>query len=216
MPISHEHRCLFVHIPKTGGTSIENALGMYFRRNRENVDRLFGSIRSSELKQLGLGSGYLQHLTLSEMHTIHPKWPFGDYFSFSFVRNPWDRMVSSFSKKDSHLLREAQNRGIELERLSFEDYVQATGEIAHSHTRAQVEFVTDAEGKVAVDFVGRFESLAEDFQEVCRRAGIHKQLPHKKKSHRNDRDYRRYYDDATRRIIEERYRRDIELFGYEF
>ena len=52
MPISHEHRCFFIHIPKTGGTSVENALGMYFRSNRENVDRLFGAIRSSELKQL--------------------------------------------------------------------------------------------------------------------------------------------------------------------
>ena len=216
MPISHEHRCLFVHIPKTGGTSIETALGMYSRGNRENVDRLFGAVRSSDLKRLGLGSGYLQHLTLLEMHAVRPDWPFADYFSFSFVRNPWDRMVSSFSKKDAHLLREARGRDVELEELSFEDYVRATGEIEHAHLRPQAEFVTDADGEVAVDFVGRFESLAEDFQEVCKRAGIQKQLPHEKKSLRSERDYRRYYDAATRRVIEDRYRRDIDLFDYEF
>jgi hypothetical protein len=216
MPVSHQHRCLFIHIPKTGGTSIEKALDMHFRNLREDRDRLFGAIRSRDLKRLGLGTGHLQHLTLAEAHAVRPDWPFADYLSFAFVRNPWDRMVSSFSKQDGHLLRTARARGVELRDLGFEDFVRAAIAIEHAHTRPQHEYIVDEEGGVGLDFVGRFESLSEDFAEVCRRLGIRKRLPHEKRSSRSDRDYRRYYTDAARQLVAERYRRDIDLFGYEF
>jgi hypothetical protein len=81
----------------------------------------------------------------------------------------------------------------------------------------QHRFVTDDTGAVVVDFVGRFESLSEDFDKVRLRLGIECRLPHEKRSARRDGlDYRRYYTEEAQRVVAARYARDIELFGYEF
>ena len=70
--ISHEYRCIFIHIPRTGGSSIEKAL----------VGRNWWSI-SKETK----------HITASQAREVYGDY-WGKYFKFSFVRNPWDRCVS--------------------------------------------------------------------------------------------------------------------------
>ncbi|MDJ0848043.1 MAG: sulfotransferase family 2 domain-containing protein [Myxococcota bacterium] len=217
MPVSHDLRCLFVHVPKTGGTSIETALDMRPSRKGEDRERLFGRIESERLLRLELGSAYLQHLTLAEIQRVHPEEPFAGYFSFAIVRNPWDRLVSSFSHPDGHLHRIARARGIELDGLDFAAYARATASIEHAHLRPQSDYVTDADGKVCVDYLGRFERLADSFAEVCRRLGIECSLPVKKKSKRRAAEgYRAYYTEETRALVAQRYARDIELFQYLF
>jgi chondroitin 4-sulfotransferase 11 len=67
-----------------------------------------------------------------------------------------------------------------------------------------------------VDFVGRFETLEESFQEVCRRLRVRARLPVKYASRRRSRDYRRFYSARSRALVAERYARDIEMFGYAF
>lgn len=216
MPISHAHRCSFIHILKTGGTSIERALGMRGRNKKENRELLYGRIESNDLKRHALLSGYLQHITMADIHALHPERPFADYFSFSIVRNPWDRLVSTYLNKDGHLLRTARARGIELEGLTFDDYVRATSELRHAHLRQQHEYLVDEHGKLAVDYVGRFESLVAAFAEICRQLGIRKVLSHEKRSsRRKSKDHRSYYSPETKKIVEKRYARDIELFGYQ-
>ena len=78
----------------------------------------------------------------------------------------------------------------------------------------QSEFVTDAEGRVIVDFVGRFERLAEDFAHVCRTIGVEAELPHVNPSRHAD--YRTYYSDHSRALVAEHFAEDIERFGYRF
>lgn len=215
MPVCHELRCVFVHVPKTGGTSIECALGLRSRRGDRRA--LYGRIESDELKQRGFVSGYLQHLTAADIRALAPAGSLSGYFSFAIVRNPWDRLVSSFVNKDPHLSRQARAAGVELEGLEFEHYVAATSELRHAHLQPQWEYLMDADGKLLVDFVGRFESLQESFREVCRRLGIRRRLPHAKKSQkRKFSDFREYYTEAARKAVEQRYVRDIALFGYEF
>jgi hypothetical protein len=217
VPVSHELRCVFVHVPKTGGTSIECALGLRGRSRREDRRALYGRIESDVLKQRGFVSGYLQHLTAADLRALAPAGSFSGYFSFAIVRNPWDRLVSSFVNKDPHLSRQARAVGVELEGLEFEDYVDATGELRHAHLQPQWEYLMDSDGKRLVDFVGRFESLQDSFREICRRLGIRRQLPHAKKSQRRESsDFRDYYTEAARKAVGERYARDIALFGYEF
>ena len=76
----------------------------------------------------------------------------------------------------------------------------------------QYPFVTDQQGRLLVNFVGRFENLAEDFAAVCQRLGIHASLPYTNPS--NHRDYRQFYTPAWRDLGVEHAHQDCELFGY--
>lgn len=78
----------------------------------------------------------------------------------------------------------------------------------------QVDWITDADGRVLVDFIGRFEVLQEDFWAVCERLGVRARLPHVKST--NKRDYRSYYNDEAIETIARCFVRDIDRFGYEF
>jgi hypothetical protein len=74
--------------------------------------------------------------------------------------------------------------------------------------------VTDAKGKQIVDFLGHYETLAEDFAKVCAKLNIKAELPHANVS--DHRDYRTYYTAETREFVAKQFRRDIEMFGYDF
>jgi len=77
-----------------------------------------------------------------------------------------------------------------------------------------VRWLTDGDGKPIVDFVGRYENLEADFQDVCRRIGIREAIPRKNTTRHEP--YREYYNDHTRAIIERVYRDDLERFDYSF
>jgi hypothetical protein len=81
-------------------------------------------------------------------------------------------------------------------------------------TKLQSSALTDAEGKLLVDFVGRYETLAQDFAQICDRLAIAVELPHVNRTAHWD--YRDYYDTQTRQLVAEHFRADVELFHYEF
>ena len=217
MPVSHDLRCVFVHIPKTGGTSIEVALSMRPADKQEHAELLFGPVLSGELRRLDLGTGYLQHLTWAEIERVDHGKALANYYSFAIVRNPWDRLVSSFSYPDKHMRRKARTQGIELDGLDFETYVRAVGALDHAHLCPQADYVIDANGRLNIDFLGRFETLAESFLKICQRLGIERSLPVEKRSRgRAPGGYCSYYSAETRDIVATRYARDIETFHYAF
>lgn len=214
MPISDTHRCIFVHIPKTGGTSIETALGMFHSWKIENTDALFGKIQSPALVEKQWLTRYLQHLSWCELCELVPPDERQKYLTFSWVRNPWERMVSIYSNKDPDMLEHARQGGLELKNLSFSDFVAATLDFPHVHLRPQHEFILDREGNQAVDFIGRFDNFSADFAILCEKIGTEIALPHTNKSaHTN---YRAYYDARTRALVDQKYRIDAEAFGYTF
>lgn len=212
MPISDKYKCLFIHIPKTGGTSIETALELFGDWKIENKTTLFGLIQSPELKKLNLCSNFLQHLTLEQTKNIKPIPK--DYTSFSFVRNPWDKMVSIYSNPDNNLIETALAQGINLKSLSFEDFVSQTGKIKHCHLEHQHKFICDENDNLKVKFLGRFESIHQDFKKLQRLLNTDIKLPHKNQSTHTD--YHDYYSAKSIKKIENRYKKDIELFGYTF
>jgi len=202
--ISHKHKFIFIHIPKTAGNSIQNYLQNYsedkivinkkqVRHNTESkfyLDRF--EVRSSDKK-----FKTFKHTTLNSYYVNWRK-KYGsieDFFKFGVIRNPWDRAISfyfwkrykSFDKKIfiNNLIQ-----------MSCVDYVYVKKYNNHKH-----------------DYVIRFENLQEDFDTACDKIGIPKtQLPHTNKSlHKH---YTEYYDDETREIVAEKYARDIEYFGY--
>jgi hypothetical protein len=81
----------------------------------------------------------------------------------------------------------------------------------------QSDYLVDLHGNLIVDFVGRYERLQDDFGEACRRIGIRvPELPHRRQATDREKDYRRYYDDATAELVALRMKADIERFGYRF
>jgi chondroitin 4-sulfotransferase 11 len=200
MPVSRELNCLFVHVPRTGGTSMEIALGMYGEESRENM---FGPITSAELRSRRFSSKFLQHLTASELRDELGD-EFGNYFRFAFIRNPWERMVSIYCyhrKATGHM-------------LSFHDYLEYTEGTRRDHEVPQYKFIFDHGGECLVDFVGRFERLQDDFAEVCGRLKTERTLPHVLAATIGD--YKSYYDETARKMVERRFGEDIERFGYSF
>jgi hypothetical protein len=203
MPVSHQLGCIFVHIPRTGGTSIETALGVSSDARVENTSLMFGRIASPALKSRALSTDFLQHLTASELRDLLGD-EFKDYFRFAFVRNPWERMVSVYF----------YHRKVTGQTMSFHEFLKWGEDHQRNHLVPQHEFVVDKDGNLLVDFVGRFERMSEDFSKVCAALKIERELPHLNAATIGD--YRSCYNDATREIVDRIYGEDIERFNYAF
>jgi len=179
----------------------------------ENLTDMFGMIHSPELREKVSLSVYLQHATAREVRSLLPPDCAG-YFSFAFVRNPWDRMVSTFSRMDGHMAWRAFEAGYDLRGATFDEFVEVARVFRHVHLQPQAQILCDENGACGVDFLGRFDRLDQDFAVVAERLGVTVRLErHNSSSHE---DYRKHYNDRSRRLVAELYREDIEAFGYEF
>jgi len=219
MPISHEHKCIFIHIPKCAGTSIESALGMH------GAVKDVGIVpqAAQEVDEEHLWGASTQHLTAQQIRERVGQRVFDSYFKLAFVRNPWDRLVSFLAwKSDGKDMRWAQQQSPEkkevyplLARLLVARVDRRLrNRPIHLHLREQWRYVCDADGRLLVDFVGKFESLEADWAKVCQRIGIDAPLERRMVSHHED--YRSYYDLRTRALAHALYSRDIRTFDYEF
>ena len=137
------------------------------------------------------------------------------YFKFAFVRNPWDRLVSWYHMCTQRAAENNFSRYIKENAPTFDDFViKTTTGIAEKTTYNQLDYVTDENGVVMLDFVGRYETLHEGLAIVKVRLNLSFELPHVNKSdHKN---YREYYTNETREIVAQRFARDVRYFGYDF
>jgi len=218
MLISNEQpKFIFIHIQKTGGVSITKLLGRHIPTTIPGRGCRHMPARRA-LKQVE-----------------NP----GDYFKFAFVRNPWDRLVSWYTMIDG--IRRAvangtatpkQSRYIKKNNLfkyvsrcgpTFDEFVenctekQWVGNCYYSFAFNQLRYLTDKNGEVLVDFIGRFENFAQDLSHVFDMLGLEAsqlEIPYENWSGHSH--YSELYAPETREIVRKRFRRDIEFFGYEF
>ncbi|MEO6395828.1 MAG: sulfotransferase family 2 domain-containing protein [Devosia sp.] len=161
------------------------------------------------------------HIPYFEYQRANPG-KFRRYFKFAFVRNPWDRLVSTYFYLRKGGANEMDRRWAEANLGSystFDEFVrdwvtEKNVALSFPHFRSQHYFVADTSGRLVVDFLGRFETLAADFQAVAARLGVHPTLPVLNRTERGH--YEGYYDAATRQIVAGVYAKDIDLFGYRF
>ena len=199
--ISFQKQFLFVHIPRTAGNSIQSVLRDYsedeivaLRSGRDGIER-FG-LRNPHYK-------LSKHSTLAEYRAALGQEQFRSLYKFTCVRNPWDRMVSYYFRwtRDAKDWARKEFRKMILKALSVADYLRLD------------ESKEDPFDNV--DYVMRFETLADDFRRVCAALNIPaKPLPKYNCSRREQ--YSRYYDDELRALIRERFALEIERFGYVF
>jgi chondroitin 4-sulfotransferase 11 len=200
---SPRYNCAFIHVPKTGGSSVRAVF--------------------IKLQQRGLDNPYFfNHQTALEHYQSNPVL-YWEMFSFAVIRNPWDRMVSWYTMpkggKWSSFLDHQAKLG-----LSFIDWVvfmyvrirqQRLDNREHLY-REQVDYITDNDGRVMVDQVCRFEKLNEHWDAVCAAIGLPDgKLQHYAKSE-GRRPYREYYDEKTMQLVAEMYANDVDQFGYTF
>ncbi|PWG64904.1 sulfotransferase family 2 domain-containing protein [Spiribacter halobius] len=218
MLISYSHRFLFVHIAKTGGTSIRAALRRYRWGWPYTAPLALCSVMSQMTRpKHALGIKFPRHAKAIAAKEMLPAEVYEGLFKFAVVRNPWDLQVSSFH----HLRREHPQRmeGIgdfaAFLRHKF-DPARDTDYLFDISQERQWEYLCDLEGRRIVDYVARYENLEADFREACARIGIEPPpLPHRRKA-ADRRGYRDYYDDDLRALVAKHYARDIEEFGYSF
>ena len=136
---------------------------------------------------------------------------FETYFKFGFVRNPWDRVVSLYERAEALQLKD---------KMTFDEFVDwiqySSSTCVHSSPhRHQLDWFVDPNGHVLADFIGKFERLDEDWAFVAQKLGVTATLPHRRPNPRA-RHYTEYYTARTRDIIANKFKVDIERFGYEF
>ena len=211
--ICYERNCIFVHIPKTGGTSIEDAIWGPDRGRRSEKHLWMGMVDPLHNKYQ---TGGLQHLLATQIRAEVGEAVFDRCYRFAFVRNPWAKVVSQYYAL-KHRPKLAEHMGL-ARSCSFQDYVRCLARHHERHVQSceQWRFVLDDDGSQLVDFLGRFETLAEDFRTVAHAIGLdHAVLPHAMKSSRLM-PWRQHYDPQSTRLVAEIYARDIQLFGYDF
>ena len=216
--ISHCHRCIFVHIPKCGGTSIEDAVWPPHNRRIE-TDLWMGQDENDNNKYQPDG---LQHLTASQIREEVGPDVFRSYFKFAFVRNPYDKAVSQYEYMKRKRVTLRGRIGMEKD-ASFAEYLRIIQDYDHPHWAPQHRFLFAGDGEVLVDFIGRFERFEEDAHRVFDALGLGacvgrwrtRRVPHSKAGGARP-PYRDYYDSETREAVDSMYARDLDLFGYTF
>jgi hypothetical protein len=200
---------IFVHIPKCAGTSIESALIPIMSNHKS-----FKDFSEEERSQFWLpGNKGLQH---RKLRRYEQTFMLDEYFIFGFVRNPWDRAISQI-----RYLRSVTGKSF-FHGDDFKEHVRIYCNTkknvwGHDLGACQLDYFKDLSGEVRVDFVGRFESLSNDFRMVCRMLGIVNvpNLPHIFNS-KQSRHYAAYYDDESAGWIRNRFAKDVKYFGYKF
>lgn len=203
--VDHDQKIIFIHIPKTAGTSIANLLGF---------------------------TAGTSHITAKEVKQNLCKKEFSTYFKFCFVRNPWDRFISLYnyarleeSYYHSSVNPEKSRHG---KHLDFDllknaslsdcaDYLlehKLKHDLAWNHWQEQINWIYDDQGKILVDYIGKFENLEDDIIDILKKIGAKKNL--KRMNSSVIKNNRKVLDVKTRDIIKDFYKNDIEKFGYEF
>lgn len=221
MLISDRYRYIYIGIPKTGSVSARRALAALENRN----------IEDNKLYLLPGHKDTINHATARQVRELNRDiWD--GYFKFAVVRNPWDRVLSWYAGLS------AEKKRVAFDKWLFDDFFNRTaGPVSASYHFENDKFekkiakenladywldyllpcaawVTDESGRPIVDLIGRFETLAQDWNRICARIGIKTPLPHADQSHHQH--YSAYYTDEMCELIANQFKSDIDMFGYAF
>ena len=197
MIISHSKKFLFFHMYKVAGTSITSLLHKNGGENHWEIN--------------GEGTPGARHTTCKQA-LEHNKYKelIKEYYTFCFVRNPWDWTLSNYLYAKSCSIH-PQYQNINNNGISFEDYVEGR------YCGTQFNFLSDKNGSLEhFDFIGKFENLNDDILFLAKKLNLKGNLSHQNKTEIKSGNYMDYYTEALVKTVEETCAKDIELFGYKF
>lgn len=220
MLMSNKKKFIFIHIYKTAGTSVMKVF-LPHARLREKAAFAPGLPKRIIMKvnrMIGLDHNGLKHVTgfhkFAKASDICAKMgakKYAKYYSFVFVRNPYDWAVSTYFYLRHLVQHPLHNKVMSMD---FEEYIKWT--IAQKPDRLS-DWLTDDQGKIIVSYVGRLEHLDDDLVKICGKLEIpFEKAPHINASPGRKKDYREYYSEQTRKLVGDYFAADIEMFGYDF
>jgi len=183
----HFNNYIFIHINKTGGSSIEKALNI----PTEHKTAL------EKIEEIGIKS-------------------WNKKLTFTVIRNPWDKVVSQYHYRVSTNQTNLRDNPVEFKEWVNLVYGEQDSYYYDTPKMflPQLDWITDHNGKILIDAIIRFENLQNDFNDILAKLGRTKTLPHIKKSKRGN--YREYYDEETIEIVRNWFMEDIDKFDYQF
>ena len=229
MILSHEHKFIFIHIGKTGGTSIEkvlcNHLGIDFEHTKKNPNN----------------GNWWKHAWACGMKELVGQKIWDDYFTFAFVRNPYDMLLSLYSMytqypeyinpevhsnlyhpwnqfKDYEDLVMSMEQGVHEPDEKWRKQLNKLGaantmQVWNSLKNLQSKYLCDDQDELMVDYVGRFETLQDDFNHCCDKIGI-QQLELIKHGATKHKSFKDVYTPAMRETVKAHSGKDIDRFEY--
>lgn len=214
MILSTDKRFIFIHVPKAAGTSVHGALSHHdiFHKLRRGPPEA----RARCAAEKGLPeavAGFGQHTNAKGAIKVLGRAVFDSYYSFCFVRNPWDVAVSWFHYRLHN--PQIEGHAEALAAGTFDAYVRRVfaGPAGARWVGLQHPYVVDEDGKIAVRFVGRYESLARDLGEVLAALNLESlPLDHFNQSHHAP--WASLYSSETFGVVAGLVTHDAALFGY--
>jgi hypothetical protein len=243
-----DNKFIFIHVKKTAGKSIKSCLveqNCIFDRRillcKEEEEKEIQLLYIDKVRKEG------KHVRPYYVKKAMGQENFNQYFKFAFVRNPFGRLVSLFlscrrkwnnisnkeRKKMSKDIEDRKKKNILYKSIfEYDDFSQWILDISNfnklhdelqkgwydSVLKNQYDFLSDENGNILVDYIGKFENLTNDFQVICDKLEINNTLSnfHKDKTTYKYDNYRKYYNDFTRKIISQLLEKDLEYFNYVF
>lgn len=189
-----DSQSIFIHIPKCAGVSVNKSL--------------YGNLAGG-------------HASYSDYTKIFSPKELSKYFKFTFVRNPWDRVVSAyfFLQKGGFNAKDKAWFDKELSQFpTFEEFVTqwlSKENIQKGlHFKPQYHYICDSKGAIQVDYIGYMETINDDFDKIKGYLGLNVTLPKNNKGEHSS--YIKYYTPETQKIVADVYDIDIKMFGYTF
>lgn len=215
MIFSRGRRYIFVHAPKTGGTSL--ALMLEDKAMKDDImlgDTPKAKKRRGKVKGIETSGRLWKHSMLSDLYGLVTQAEMEDFFVFTLVRNPWDRMLSYY-----HWLQvqSFEHPAVaKAKALEFADFVTDPMILRSMELNPYGRYVEDQDGIERGDHFIRLEHFRDDLELVEATLGVKfREIAHENASNRG-RDYRSAYDQRGREAVAAACATDISRFGYAF
>ncbi len=208
MIISRKHEYIFIAVPRTGSHSIRDVLHSTMGEN--DLEQVSGGSKVLPFPELAkIPHG---HITAQQIRPFLGDDTFLRYKKFAFVRNPFDRFVSACAFDSSFLKADL----FQVDPTRFMKFViKVLRPWGRMTFFPQYTFITDESGALSLDLLGRTETMQSSFDTICDSIGLERvQLPHVHTS--KHKPYQEYYDQELRDMVSGIYRKDLELFDYQF
>lgn len=209
MVYSKSKKFIYIHIAKTAGKSITDALAPY-ATNNIHYDDFWVRFLLARVQSVRCLNLIRRHADLSDVESYLSAEEFKSCYKFTFIRNPYDRLVSQFLFQKQY---SDANRHKMVAHWTFRDYILWMKPWMHKVNMCS--FMKDKSGKINMDFIGRLENFDADCKKLFERLEIENTVSHTNRTVK-EKTYHEFYDDELIEIVSNGFKEDLDRFGYTF